>query len=387
MKRYISIFLVLCVCSVAIYAADTRTWNEGALKWSDFRGTPGIFSSSPTFRGYIEIEPADTIVDGVHKVKLESVAKMDRNLSYAPIEAQTPELLNIFQGEFNLLESYRRDLQRELNNGLSGNAAQKRVEYYNSLFREKVQNMYDATDYGNNNEEVNKWLSEVEHRLYNQDLPTHTYVNPSNFTYGLYVGTGLNATTGTLHRSFSNSWAFSAGVLLGYRRLKIKADLTYAQPKVTNMNIMDVSEQETSDIYSSYIAISPSLGFTVFESDKLSITPFVGCAWSRYGWNVANYTYTENSDTGELERVIDYYSSPSLSNFNWYASIDFEYRFKKIYSQNTGTLKGERERIIYTVRLSPYILRGVYTKAIPTLSGYQVGFTASIAFVANTLGF
>ncbi|MDE6716385.1 MAG: hypothetical protein K2J74_07895, partial [Muribaculaceae bacterium] len=128
-------------------------------------------------------------------------------------------------------------------------------------------------------------------------------------------------------------------------------------------------------------------GYTVYDSDKFSITPFVGCSWTRYGWNVANYTYKENKDTGETERVIDYYGSPSLSDFNWRASVDFEYRFKKIYSQGTGSLKGERERIVYSVRLSPYIARGIYKGASPRLNGCQIGFTASIAFVANTLGF
>lgn len=387
MKRYISTFIFLCACVAAVYATDVRSWNEGALKWSDFHGAPGVMGSSSAFRAYIEIVPADTVVNGVHKIKLEAVARMDRNMSFATKEAQTPELLKLYQGEYDLLESYRRDLQRELNEGLSGNAAQKRVEYYNSLYREKVQNMYDSTDYGTNSEATDKWIAEVNERLHAQEVPSHTYARPSNFTYGLYLGAGLNVTTGSIHNSFGNTCAFSAGALLGYHRFKLKVDITYAQPKITNMNIMNVAEQETTDTYASYLAISPTLGFTVYDSDKFSITPFVGCSWTRYGWNVANYTYKENKDTGETERVIDYYGSPSLSNFNWRASVDFEYRFKKIYSQGTGTLKGERERIVYSVRLSPYITRGVYKNASPGLNGYQVGFTASIAFVANTLGF
>lgn len=386
--KQIILSIICIVATVSANAAAIRPWSAGKLTWNDFQGSPGVYSTSSGFRASLKIEPVDTVIGGTKMVMPKVEALMDCNYSFARKDARTPALLRLYQTEFDLLESYRRDLQTELNEGLSGHAADDRLVYFNNLYREKVLNMVAQTDHGTNEEEMSQWEQRVKERLDDKHVtPIMRAVKPGNFSYGLYVGTGFNGTTSSIHDAFSNAWTFSAGLQVGYRRIKVKADITYGQPKISSMNIMGVENQETSDTYASYLSISPMAGFTVFKTDRFSITPFVGCSWTSYGWNVANYKFEKNEQTGEMERKIDNYGSPSLKNFNWRAQVDFEYRFKKLFTTTAELLTGHREQIVSAVRFSPYIIRGIYSKANPGLRGYQLGFTVSIAVEANSIGF
>ena len=64
MKRFVSI-LVASVAALAAFASpSTRQWDEGPLKWSDFKGNPAIKSTTSYFKGFLK-----TVTDIEHEGK------------------------------------------------------------------------------------------------------------------------------------------------------------------------------------------------------------------------------------------------------------------------------------------------------------------------------
>lgn len=62
MKRFVSI-LVASVAALAAFASpSTRQWDEGPLKWSDFKGNPAIKSTTSYFKGFLK-----TVTDIEHE--------------------------------------------------------------------------------------------------------------------------------------------------------------------------------------------------------------------------------------------------------------------------------------------------------------------------------
>lgn len=375
MKKIIFIFISLLLSCSHLYAETYKSWsNNDSLKWEDFISTE-IIPGSPhsSFKGNIAVETERSSINGHDYVKLIATAVMDCERSYADsIARKDSDRLKMHQLEFDLLESYRRDFQKDLNGGLSGTTAQQRMNYYNNLFNINAEKLRDQCADGKNSVGMENWATAIHERYYEQGIPEISTLTESPFSFAFNVGIGMDCANNSIHSAFSNTWAFTIGLQGGYKRTKLKFDVIYGQPKISEPNVLDIPLQEATDTHANYLGLSLAAGYSVVDTKRFSITPYFGLGYNRYGWNVGNYHLDD-----EGKKVFDSHESLSLSSVSWYGAIAFEYHINSNSPYNSGLI-GNQRSYRSSVRLTPYISGGDYNK-IPSLKGLHFGF--SVAYV------
>lgn len=382
------------------FAADKvlKSWDEGPLVWADFQGQSVIEGESSYLKAFLAINPTEMSADKTKALyRLEANAFVNTTSSFANNECRTAQRLRYHQLQFDVLEYMRRRLQSELNTGISGLEAENTLKYYQQLYAERILRIAENTSNGANDNRLQEEEYLIRKQLDELGLPPVPTIGASNFCYGVQAGVGGIIPTGSISDDFSGCVAFSLGLTGGYKRLKLKADISFGQPSFNNDNIFNVPSkieseplpgQGNTDSYATYLGIGTTLGYTVFDNNRFSITPNVGGYWSSYGWKVDNYRYenvtTEDGKT-ELVRLVDSTEKVSLNNFNWIASVDFDIKLHKHVSDTPFFLTGQREEFLSAIRISPFIARASYSKAVPPVNGYIVGVTVSYLGLARAL--
>lgn len=383
MKKIYILMFVLVSAVTSLAANITREWSEGPISWANFRGS-SIVPGVPSFlRANLSIVPKQVKVDGKDIIQLKAIAVMDEDRSFADSASINEQRLRLHQLQFDLLESYRRDLQNDINSGMTGTQADERVKYYNKLYNSTIDRVIEQTDNGKNDAKLQEWEYYARKGLDERILPPVRRITQGPFKYGFYFGTGAMFPTSNIKYAFSGSWTFTVGLNFAYRRINFKADLSYGQPKINNLNVMGVKDQAATGTYASMLTSNISLGYSVIDTKRITITPNFGGMWSYYQWNVGNYKLDPETNKYKLDNS----ESPRIHDFNWSASIDFDFHFYTSISQNAFFLTGRREQYISSIRLSPFVTHMTYNKPNPSLSGYQIGFTIAYVGIARSLGF
>lgn len=375
------LWLLLLIVPMIVNADNIKEWSDGPLSWNDFKGPASIPDVPSYMKAQLVLQPENVRVKGKNVILLKAEAVMDEDRSFADKTNMTDQRLRLHQLQFDLLEAYRRDLQNDINSGMTGTQADERVRYYNNLYNATMDNIIEQTNNGKNDAKLQEWEYYARKGLDERELPPVREITQGPFKYGFYFGTGAGFPTSNVNDAFSDSWTFTAGLQFAYRRINMKADISYGQPKINNANIMGVKDQSATGTYSSWLGIGITAGYTVFDSKKFSITPYFGGMWTSNQWNVGNY------ETVDGDQKLISNESPTLRDFNWMAAIDFDFHFYTSVSDNAFFLTGKREQYVSSIRISPYIVREVYNKANPSLNGYQIGFTVAYVGIARSLGF
>lgn len=398
------IFIALLVAIIALplsavandVLSPLKSWADGPLVWGDFRGSSVIDGVSSYMKTALSIESEEVADKSLRNhYRLSAKAMMNRNLSFADISKCDDQRLRYHQLQFDVLEYYRRRLQTELNDGASGVEAEQRLRHYQMLFADRIDKIADSTDGGRIDTKLQQEEYLVRRQLEELGLPPVPIIEASNFSYGIYAGIGGVFPTATINDDFSGCATFMLGLTGGYRRFKLKADISFGQPNFNNENIFNIPSdipgkpgQGNTNSYATFLGVGTTLGFTVLDTKRLAITPNVGGYWSSYGWNVANYTYEnevgENGVT-ELKQKVVNTEKRSLNDFGWMASIDFDIKFFKHVGDTPFFLTGQREEFTSSIRISPFVARAAYGKAVPAVEGYFVGVTVTYAGIARAL--
>lgn len=382
-----AVWLLLLVVA-GVQAADVRYWNEGPLRWSDFSGNPSIKTADSHFSGRLEIR---TNVDERDKrlfntetlYSTVALAVMDKSQSYADSTKCSAQQLRYYQMLFDKLEVLRRRLQADLNAGMTGIEADARVKYYQQIYDDQVREAAEVTEKGTNDARLQESEYFVRKQLDSFSLPEVPSVKPGKFNYGWFIGTGPLVPTGDIDEVFKYSWLFNIGLTFGYERLKLKADISYGQPRFVDSrgDFMGKENRWATDMYASQLAGTVSLGFEALRTKHFSITPHVGGGWSVYSWNYADFEYKDN----EWNLVSDFQKT-SQRDFSYMVGIDFDWHFHTVVSDRPFFLSGRREQYTSSLRLTPYFMRASYSGLVPERSGYQVGIMLNYVGLARALG-
>ena len=374
-----------------------KAWSDGALSWEDFRGEVPMLGNVPSYiSAVLAVEPRELSEESTNSLySLSAKAWIKCSASYAKEDCRTPQRLRYHQLQFDVLEYYRRRLQNELNNGISGLEAENALKMYQQLYSERLVKIDESTSHGTDDARLQEEEYLVRRQLDELGLPPVPTIGASNFCYGVQLGVGGAFPTGSISDDFSGCAIFTLGLTGGYRQFKLKADISFGQPSFRNDNIFSVPSnhgdkpgQGNTDSYATYLGIGATLGYTVYDGRRLTITPNVGGYWSSYGWKVDNYTYEYRpnaSGNQELTRLVTSTEKVSLNNFNWMASVDFDIKLHKHVSDTPFFLTGQREEFLSALRISPFVARAKYSKAVPAVDGYIVGVTVSYLGLARAL--
>lgn len=213
----------------------------------------------------------------------------------------------------------------------------------------------------------------------------------SDFTYGIYGGTGGVFPLGSIKDDFKPCVVFQIGVTGGYGNWRLKTDVHYGQPSLKNDNIYQVKDdqgrdlQHNSNTCASYFGWGMQLGYTLRASRRLSVTPSAGCYYNRYGWDVDSLKWTKDDDGKDVVRKIDTRKT-HLGHFGVIASIDFDYRLSSQVTDRPFLGNGNK-RFTSSVRLTPWVTYAKYGKAVPAVKGVMLGVTVNYLGLLQNLYF
>ncbi len=387
MRKYTLIICAL-VSIVAMAASndDIKLWSDGPLTWSDFHQLMPPTSSEAS---RLEVELSATPQESGATARLEARAIMHRNASATSEAQSTPERLRYHQLQFDLLELMRRNLQQEINNGIDGATVEKRLKYYQDLYRQRVRQIAQETKNGALEAAVGSWEENIESQLATLGTPQVPQVTTMQGCYGIYAGVGYDMPTGKLHDNFGGSIMFHVGLTGGYKRFRVKADVAFGQPSYRNDNIFNIAPDEegrplqgNNSSNATHIMSSVQLGYTVLNHGRLSITPNVGGFYNRYGWDIANYSWDKDED-GHDVRTITGVEKRNLHNFSVIASIDFDINFSSRVTNTSLTGATHRERWTSSLRITPWVAHSKFNKCDPSVSGVHLGINVSYLGLAR----
>lgn len=387
MRKYT---LIICaLVSIAAMAAsndDIKLWSDGPLTWSDFHQLMPPTSSEAS---RLEVELSATPQESGATARLEARAIMHRNASATSEAQSTPERLRYHQLQFDLLELMRRNLQQEINNGIDGATVEKRLKYYQDLYRQRVLQIAQETKNGALEAAVSSWEENIESQLATLGTPQVPQVTTMQGCYGIYAGVGYDMPTGKLHDNFGGSIMFHVGLTGGYKRFRVKADVAFGQPSYRNDNIFNIAPDEegrplqgNNSSNATHIMSSVQLGYTVLNHGRLSITPNVGGFYNRYGWDIANYSWDKDEE-GRDVRTITGIEKRNLHNFSVIASIDFDINFSSRVTNTSLTGATHRERWTSSLRITPWVAHSKFNKCDPSVSGVHLGINVSYLGLAR----
>ena len=396
MTRRFQVITLLAVMmwlpAVASDNTDIKLWSDGPLTWSDFHQLLPPTSSEAS---HIEVELSATpLADGNQSdARLEARAIMHRNSSATSAAQSTPQRLRYHQLQFDLLELMRRNLQEEINNGIDGATVEKRLVYYQDLYRQHVRQIAQETKNGSIEAAVASWESNIENQLNDMGMPRVPQVTAMQGCYGVYAGVGYDMPLGHLRDNFGGSAVFHVGLTGGYKRMRVKADVAFGQPSYRNDNIFNVLPDEqgrplqgNNSSNATHIMASLQLGYTVFNHNRLSITPNVGGFYNRYNWDIANYSWEKDENDNEV-RVTTGVEGRNLHCFSFIASIDFDINLSSRVSNTSLTGSPHRERWTSSLRITPWVAHSRFTKCDPTVSGMHLGINVSYLGLARLFRF
>ncbi len=374
---------------------DIRYWSDGPLKWSDFTGTPAMRTTATFFRGNLEIK---TVVDEKDRsrfnketsITTSAEAVMYKQLSYADSAHCTSQLLRYHQLQFDLLELMRRRLQADLNTGMTGLEADKRLKYYQNIYNEQIVEVARHTVNGSNDNRLQEEEYFVRKQLDEFSLPKVSEVKPGKFAYGWFIGTGALIPTGDISDVFNYAWLFNIGLTAGYDRFYLKADISYGQPRLVDVRkeVFGVPFEWATNKYANQLSGVALLGYRLVDAKAIAVTVNVGGGWTNYAWDVATYGLNLDNPGGQEQeyRIASEIRCRSLHNFNYMFGLDFDWNFHTVVSDKPFFLSGRREQYTSSLRLSPYVMHQKYSALNPSKSGFQVGITLSYTGIARALG-
>ncbi len=210
---------------------------------------------------------------------------------------------------------------------------------------------------------------------------------------GLQGGVGYMTTTGSLNDDFGGAVNFTAGLTADYKRLRLKADFAFGQPKFNNPNLYGIKDPEsgrdlqiTGNSTASQVSLGVQLGYKVWQKGRLSITPAAGLFYTRYSFGLNDIKWEKDKED-KYYFLIQSSHDVSLGNTSWMASIDVDYRLGSRITKEPFFLNQRYSRLSTYVRVTPWVAGGNYKSVNPAVKGLYTGVTVRLTGFMQSLGF
>ena len=200
----------------------------------------------------------------------------------------------------------------------------------------------------------------------------------SGWGAGIQLGAGAMLPTGSLADEFKACALFTGGLTVEYSRARLKIDLTYSQPSFKNDNPYAVYDDQGRNLQlngtasSTSLGVSFQLGYTVWQSGKLRVTPCVGVNFNRLNWDI-NHIKWEADEQGDDKPLIDDVTDVHESSTGLTTSVDFDIRLGgKFVDIGSGS-----SHYTSSVRVTPFITHAGYSNLSPSVKGNWIGLAVS----------
>lgn len=273
MKRK-SIFVLIGIISFCqLMAQNNKEWIEGKLTWNDF--------TERTYRQDIsELKYNFEYHSGKHRygdtIVVRNIVKVyiDRNQSWINPEFKTEQYLRYNQVIFDIIELYRRKLQKEADiQGVMFDAENEFHILYNSCTSE-IERFYKESNGGNNLQTTINW-----EQIISKELATHLSASipefeNRSFGYGMHLGIGAGSFTGSIGTYFKQNLGLTYGFDFAYKKsiLYLNGVLTGGKVIKNYTSVDTWSENQNINL----ALLNISYGYAFLDNKKIKLAPFAG---------------------------------------------------------------------------------------------------------------
>lgn len=214
----------------------------------------------------------------------------------------------------------------------------------------------------------------------------------SKLQLGMQAGVGYMTTLGDLNNNFGGGVEFTAGFTADYSKLRLKADLSYCQPKFNKTNMFDIKDEAGRDAQinsktnPTQLSVGVQLGYKVWQNRRISVTPAAGVFYTHYAWDLSDIEWSKDDEGNDVFKVTDRHDVSS-SNVSWMASVDVDIKLHERTTTEPFFLNHRYSRLSTYLRVTPWVAGGKLKKTVPSVSGMYAGVTVRVTGFMQSLGF
>ncbi|MGB1042719.1 MAG: hypothetical protein ACPGU6_04940 [Tenacibaculum sp.] len=360
MKKIIAIILLFV--GISIQAQDHRKyWKEGKLTWNDFKALSNKNHTSYLYYNLLYKTDKQTINNTIYKGVFAD-AYINKNLSYVKDDFKDNFYLDYNQVIFNILEINKRKFQQQIFNIKSIFELNGLLINANDHLNNEVSFFQKESNNGISVDIVKRWLA----KTYNELEESSDYFIPnykkSNWTYGMYGGIDFGIQGGDFKDIFNNTLSFGFGFEFSYKKTFLLLNMSLTNSKLNN-DLIDNDFLLNKGKRSSIAHLNLSLGYPVYENEKIKVLPFIG------------YGFTEFSEVGKEKSKQTTLAGTSVLGLN----IDFKNKKRVNLTPNFFNIKEEGNSFI---RTRVFLSNSNFN---PNLKGYSINIGIAYGFEAKSL--
>ncbi|MEX6626960.1 hypothetical protein [Tenacibaculum salmonis] len=280
MKKYIFIFFILLTITVKSQE-HRKYWKDGKLTWNDFQAITD--QNNASFLHYNLLYKTDkkeiknTIYNGVF-----ADAYINKKLSFVKHNLKDKYLLAYNQVLFNILEINKRKLQQLIFNINNINELNSYLVDSNEFLNKQVYNFQKESNEGLSIDVINKWELKTAKEL--EESSNYFFIDykKSNWTYGIFLGMDLGMYTGSYKQKFNNTLALAIGFEFSYKNVYLLTNISVTNSKLNN-DLTDTNLFLAKGDKTVINNFNASLGYPVYQTEKIKLTPFVGYGITSFG--------------------------------------------------------------------------------------------------------
>lgn len=282
MKRILPIIALLIFTSVAHSQNNKRYWNEGKLRWNDFR----VISTTEPQKSYLQYTityyPDSKDSNGIRYKYYKVDAYMLPRGSWVNDLYMNSQNLLYNQVVFDFIEVTRRQMQATLHTSCRTNEFQSLLEQYNLALNDRIQQFRQATSDGEDSAALALYKEQVDRELSAlkvSDLP-HYELRPLNGE--LFVGLGTVLNTGSLSDLFPTSGAMlNYGLGLGLNRHSLIVDCAMGRAAAKSDASVGSHNFQSEQRYGTAFA-TILYAYRIIDGDKLSLRLMAGIGGNEF---------------------------------------------------------------------------------------------------------
>lgn len=254
-------------------AQQERTWADGPLTWDDFAERPAIGQTVSELGWEFRAAPAkerlgDTLVK---YTRIDCI--LDKYVTWADPGHRTPAMLQYHQVYFDLVESCRRRMQRELYNGLAPNPGMSMLMSH-ATCQSRLDQYRNDTGNGTDSLVVEQWAWTVAQELASRvETPGHGAIL-GDWTFGLHVDLGHGFFAGELGDHLTSHFNVGYGFDFGYKRTTLSLGAVLSGTHIRKD--MPIEERWVDGERLSLAILDLAAGYQVFRNKRLALVPTLG---------------------------------------------------------------------------------------------------------------
>lgn len=344
---------------------NQKAWTEGKLTWQDFSERESELNVSEFIYALSYHTGKQKSGD---KVVLRQIANcsMNRTLSWINPDFRDEHYLRYNQVIFDIVETYRRKLQIELDLIAYTYEIEGKFNHIFNLCNTEIEKFRTESDGGENLESIIYWEKRVETELGLYPISVIPEFEARNFGYAMHTGLGSGLYTGSLGEHFAPSFNFIFGFDIAYKKSILFLNATLAASKVKKDFVL--VEQWNKGRPTTEAIVDVSYGYAFINKDKIKLSPFVGLGILEFTSGTKD-EQNQKKENKNGSRMVDY---------NMILGLNLDYKIST--RLNLISNIGIKEKVETSIRARFYIAKANFNNK---LKGYSVNLTIGLCGFGN----